>query len=245
MILCRSVALWFTTIVLMSYTYFMIIIASPFLKVFGINDGTIIYTVTKLLLCLGRIKVAIQGFENITADRSCIILSNHTSMLDVFILQRIITKKLNMTWLAKKSLFSIPILGRILKKTGGIPLDRSSIKESYKSIYAMMEMMKRNHTALTIFPEGTRSYSSGQLRPFKKGAFIVALRMNIPIQPISIKGIHKLMPMQKGKWIQRIYPGEINVKIHPPIETGDYENKTAKELSEYVRGIIAAPLAEN
>ena len=80
------------------------------------------------------------------------------------------------------------------------------------------------------------------MRPFKSGAFLLALRAKLPIQPITIQGTGDIMPIQKGKWIQRLFPGNVNVTIHPCIYPHEYSHKSTQELSDLVHQTIASAM---
>ena len=84
-----------------------------------------------------------------------------------------------------------------------------------------------------IFPEGTRS-PDGNLQPFKKGLFLIALKSQAPILPIAIRGTGKIM--QKGDW--RIHPGKVDIIIAPPIETAGMPPEREGELSDRVRNAL-------
>jgi 1-acyl-sn-glycerol-3-phosphate acyltransferase len=87
--------------------------------------------------------------------------------------------------------------------------------------------------SVIIFPEGTRS-PDGNLQPFKKGLFLIALKSQAPILPIGIRGTAKIMP--KGDW--RAHPGDVQIIIGPPIETAGIPPEKEQELSQRVRNAL-------
>ena len=93
--------------------------------------------------------------------------------------------------------------------------------------------MKKNHLSLFIYPEGTRS-TTGHLIPFKKGGFVIAIRGNIPILPISISGSSFILK----KHTLKIDPGLIKIVFDKPIETKDYSLDNKNELIAKTRNII-------
>jgi 1-acyl-sn-glycerol-3-phosphate acyltransferase len=91
--------------------------------------------------------------------------------------------------------------------------------------------------SFVIFPEGTRS-PDGRLRPFKKGSFVMAIRAQVPIVPISVVGAHKVM--RKGE--VAVHPGNVIVKFHPPVDVKPFTMKQRDKLVAQVQAIVASGL---
>jgi 1-acyl-sn-glycerol-3-phosphate acyltransferase len=144
-------------------------------------------------------------------------------------------------WLAKEELFRIPLFGFAMRRTGYIPVDRSDHK---KAIRSMAEAARRIRagTSVIVFPEGTRSLD-GQLLPFKKGGFVLAIDAAAPIVPVAIHGSHDVMP-KHSRWIRG---GRIRVSIFPAVATADTTPAGRDALMAAVRRPIAEALekAEN
>lgn len=172
-------------------------------------------------------RVAIRGVEYIDPARSYILVSNHQSFFDIFSLLGYLP--LQFRWIAKAELFRIPLLGWAMSRTGYISIDRGSPKKAYRSMLAAAEKV-RNGVSVLIFPEGTRS-PDGLLQPFKKGMFLIALKSGAPILPIAIRGTREIM--RKNDW--RSYPGRVDIRLFPPIETAGLSADREVELSEQVR----------
>jgi len=176
----------------------------------------------------------ISGIENIKKDKAYLLVSNHQSMADIILISRM---KRQFKWVAKESLFKIPLLGGCLSGVQNISLkreDRSSIKEVNKKMVYWL----RRGISICIFPEGTRSLD-GELQEFKNGGFKIAIKEKKPVVPIAIKGTYDALP--KGSWIfkKKVY-GE--VKILPAIDTSNYEVKDFAILRDLVRGKIQTAL---
>ncbi|MDI6846420.1 MAG: lysophospholipid acyltransferase family protein, partial [Candidatus Saccharicenans sp.] len=118
---------------------------------------------------------------------------------------------------------------------GFVPVDRKRASGGKRSIDEAARMIKERGYSFLIFPEGTRS-RTGELQPFKRGGFFLALAAQAPIIPVTIKGTFELMP--KG----RIFPrrGLIKVIFHPPVETAGLTVEDIPELLEAVRQAIAS-----
>lgn len=175
-------------------------------------------------------KVKIEGLEKIDPQRSYILVSNHQSNFDIFALLGYLP--IQFRWTAKASLFRIPFLGWAMARIGYIPIDRESPKKAYRSMLQAVEKVK-NGFSVMIFPEGTRS-PDGHLQPFKKGVFLIALKSQAPILPITIKGTNKIM--RKGDW--RTYPGKVRIVIDQPLETKGVPSAEEEQLAAKVRQII-------
>ena len=102
-----------------------------------------------------------------------------------------------------------------------------------------MQRLKLDGFSLIIFPEGTRS-RDGALLPFKKGAFVAAISLGVPIVPVVCKGTAAIMPA--GKYLS-ILPGEAEVVVLEPISTAGMTYDDRDRLRELVRTQIAEELA--
>ena len=180
----------------------------------------------KAILFAGRIRVTVTGYSNIDPGRSYIYMSNHQSNFDIPVLLAYLDTQFR--YLAKAELFKIPIFGYAMKRAGYISIDRSNRKSAFESLKEAAKKI-RNGASVLIFPEGTRS-RDGNIRPFKKGGFALAVDSGVPVVPIVIHGTWSIMP-KKGI---RIKPGNVVIEILKPIETSDYTRKTRDDLMEKV-----------
>jgi 1-acyl-sn-glycerol-3-phosphate acyltransferase len=135
---------------------------------------------------------------------------------------------------AKMELFRQPVLGMVLRTLGMIPIDRSNPLEAIDKL----NRLKEEHYSTIIFPEGTRS-RDGNLLPFKKGPFVAAIHLGIPIVPVVCKGTAEIMP--KGGYLS-IVPGEVEIVVLEPIATAGMSYDDRDRLRDEVRERIAAEL---
>lgn len=175
-------------------------------------------------------RVTMQGLEHLDSRKSYIVVSNHQSFFDIFSLLGHLP--LQFRWIAKAELFRIPLLGWAMARTGYIPIERDSPKKAYRSMLQAAEKV-REGVSILIFPEGTRS-PDGLLQPFKKGVFLLALKSQAPILPVAIRGTRNIM--RKNDW--RAYPGHVEIRIFPPIETAGFSTDKEAGLSEQVRNTL-------
>jgi 1-acyl-sn-glycerol-3-phosphate acyltransferase len=221
----RTIFFWFTV-------FFSLLLLSPVVFFLQTQKKFLHWLArqwSKLLLLISGVKLEIQGKEKIDPSRYYIIMSNHQSYFDIFLL---LFLPVFVHWLAKKELFRIPIFGMILKWMGSIEVDREDRVKGYWSIKQAVEKIKGGATVL-IFPEGTRS-ATGELLPFHKGGFSLAILSGAPILPITIKGTNRVMP----KGFFRVFPGATQVIIHDPVETKNLSLKDRDWLQEKIREIL-------
>lgn len=175
-------------------------------------------------------KVRIEGLENMVGKTPYIMVSNHGSLFDIPA-QALLQRKLGV-WVAKSSLFKIPIFGHALGRGIAIPVDRSSLKGAQKALRKAVENTK-GHSIL-IFPEGTRS-SDGKIQRFKRGFMKIARESGLDILPVTLKGFFEFYP-KKRFWI---HPWEeLIIKISPAVKNDFLCAMNDKQASEYVQNII-------
>jgi 1-acyl-sn-glycerol-3-phosphate acyltransferase len=122
------------------------------------------------------------GTENVPADRPVILISNHQSHFDMLAI--LLTMPRPFRVVAKRHLFYIPVFGWCLSLAGMIPIDRENRAAAIQSLERAAERIRGGEPVL-FFPEGTRSHDGGLL-PFKKGAFVIAMKAGAPIVPVSV-----------------------------------------------------------
>lgn len=173
--------------------------------------------------------VKVKGKENITKGKAYIIVANHQSIFDVFMIYGYLGIKFK--WLMKKELAQIPLVGTACTKAGFIYIDRSSKMKSHASMTKASEILRRG-MSMAIFPEGTRT-GDGQIGKFKKGAFLLAQDLQIPILPVTINGTFQVMSRHA------ILPSlhRTGITIHTPIEPQKSEGLTEAETNAMIRQI--------
>jgi 1-acyl-sn-glycerol-3-phosphate acyltransferase len=164
-----------------------------------------------------------------------VVVANHQSMLDVLLISRLPSE---MKWFAKESLFGVPWVGWMFKLAGDIPVRRGD-KESSGEVLAKARNYLSHGMSVMIFPEGTRSVT-GEMRPFKSGAFRLAVEAGVPVLPLAVLGTAAGLP--KGDpWIR---PCRGTLRVLEPIIPGGKEPKEAQRLRDAVQGRIAQALRE-
>jgi 1-acyl-sn-glycerol-3-phosphate acyltransferase len=164
-----------------------------------------------LSLALSGIKYQVVGRERLPHDRAAVYCANHVSNIDAPLLFHVLHPRLHMLY--KAEFGRMPILGRGAPMAGFIAVERQNPEQSQRAVDQAALSVAAGHSFL-VFPEGTRS-RTGELLPFKKGGFIMAIKAQAPIVPVAIAGGRAAMT--KGSRLIR--PVSVRVTIGEPIET--------------------------
>jgi len=186
-------------------------------------------------LRLSGMRVRVRGREHLDPQQTYIFISNHRSFLDTATLFYHTGRRIGL--LAKKELRKIPILGYGMGYVNIMAIDRSNRTRALETVRAATERIKSG-ISFAVFAEGTRA-RPGQLLPFKKGAFYMAIEADVPIVPVAMKNTDMLMG--KGTGVSR--PGTIEMVILPPVPTaGLVTDEDVERLIRTVRARIAREL---
>jgi len=178
--------------------------------------------------------VRVNGKEHIRKDVSYVIVPNHQSYYDIFLIYGWLG--IDIKWVMKKELAKIPGLGFGSKKVGHIFIDRSNSRVALETMNAARRKLV-NGTSVVIFPEGTRS-RTGEMGLFKKGAFRLAIDLGLPILPLTITGTRSIWPAGS----MDIRPGKVELNIHEPIGIEGYDDHNLRDLMEKTRAVIQSGL---
>jgi 1-acyl-sn-glycerol-3-phosphate acyltransferase len=187
----------------------------------------------RLGLALTGIRVSISGAEQIRPDRAAVYAVNHASNVEPPVLFAALSPLFpRLRILYKAELRKLPILTRAFDIAGFVPLQRGNRDQSLPAIERAADALRDGNSFL-IFPEGTRS-RTGELLPFKKGGFVMALKAQAPIVPVAISGARAAM--RKGSpWIQ---PVHIHVAFAQPIPTAGLALEDRDGLVSSVRSQV-------
>jgi 1-acyl-sn-glycerol-3-phosphate acyltransferase len=183
---------------------------------------------------LAGVRVQTIGLDKLDPGRSYIFMSNHVSNLDPPLLIPLIPGRTSV--MAKKELFSYPLLGEVMRIGSLVPVDRGNREAGIAAVRAAAEVIRQGIN-MTIYIEGQRSFD-GRLLPFKKGPFYLAMECNVPVVPITIAGTHYVMPKRRFA----IKPGTVKVIFHDPIDPTDFGSREC--LMERVRRVMDSGLPQ-
>jgi len=185
----------------------------------------------RAILLVSGARLTIDGAEHAPHGKACFFAGNHQSALDIPVL--IAARRGCVRFMAKKSLFRIPVFGWAMWRSGHVPIDRSSARAAHKSLERMLVCLRRDPISFVVFPEGTRSID-GQLLPFRKGAMKICQRAELGIVPFTING--SLAVVKRGEF--RVRPGPIGLRFAEPISAVEAGAMSPDELRDRVREAV-------
>ncbi len=187
-----------------------------------------------LLVRAAGIELRTENLEAIDPQKRYILVSNHHSYLDIPCIVAAIPQPIR--FMAKVSLFKIPIFGWALGRAGFIPIDRKNRRTAVKSFDLAADRIRKGNTVV-VFPEEGRSRTRW-MRPFQRGAFLLALKSEQTIMPIAVEGTHNVFPATR--WTIR--PGVVTIKAGTPLPTAGLTLRDKDRLLKESRAQIQAML---
>ena len=188
-----------------------------------------------LALTLSGVRYRVAGREHVP-PQAVVFCSNHESNVDPPVLFRALHPQLHILY--KAELHKFPIMGVVFDVGGFVPIDRRDRDSAMASLARGAASLRAGNSFL-IFPEGTRS-KTGQLLPFKKGGFIMAIEAQAPIVPVAVQGGRAAM--RKGSAVVR--PVRVTVRIGKPVPTAGLTHAARDELIVQVRREVQRLMAE-
>ncbi len=189
---------------------------------------------SRLNAYLTPVRVKVTGREHILKYTSYVIIPNHQSYFDIFLIYGWLG--IDIKWVMKKELARIPGIGFGSRKVGHIFIDRSHTKAALESLNDAKKKLVRG-TSVVIFPEGTRSHN-GQLKKFKRGAFKLAKDLDLSLLPVTINGTKNILP----PGTLNLLPGKATLIIHPPIDISGYNDEDLHQLMDDAARVISSEL---
>ena len=182
-----------------------------------------------------RLTVTGKGHAQSPDGLPAIVVSNHTSFLDIPIICRSVP--LNLHFTAKSQVKRMPLFGLYMMATGMIFIDRSNRAKAIQSINKAATLIQQGKDVL-IYPEGRRS-TTGVVGPFKKGAFHLAIKSGADIIPVAIHGAGSIWPKSSTK----LFPGQVLVQIGKRITSSDYSEQVVNAFADKTRNAVCDMLA--
>jgi 1-acyl-sn-glycerol-3-phosphate acyltransferase len=189
----------------------------------------------RLALALTGIRVRVTGRENIPVGKAVVFCANHESNIDAPVLFHVLHPRLHMLY--KAEFARVPILGRAIRHARCVPVYRDDRDRSIRWLDEAVPMLRAG-TPFLFYPEGTRS-QPGVLLPFKKGGFIMAIRAQVPIVPVTMHGAFDAM--KRGSAL--IFPATIGVRIGEPVDTAGWSVDDRDVIIDKVRARMQEMLA--
>jgi len=215
--------------------YFVIItvagITVCFFRPFNPDNNRVIATMfSSFGLKILGLKVEVKNAERLIDLEPSVIVSNHQSNLDLFVLGGIVPKRT--ASVGKKSLKWIPVFGQLYWLAGNVLIDRTNARQSIGAMNETTQAIQEGHSSIWIFPEGTRNMGRG-LGRFKKGAFHIAVQAQCPIYPIAAATYPGRIKL--NQW----HSGTVTINILPPVNVAGLAEKDVDDLVHKVHLLIA------
>ena len=190
----------------------------------------------RILIRAAGIDLRTEGVETIDPKQRYVLVGNHHSYYDIPCIFAAIPQPIR--FMAKVSLFKIPIFGWSLARSGFIPIDRKNRRTAVKSFDLAVERIRKGNTVV-VFPEEGRSRER-TMRPFQRGGFLLALRSELPILPFAIDGTYDVY-RAGAKWITA---GPVTIRVGTPIPTAGLtvrdKDRLLEESRAQIEGLLSA-----
>ncbi len=205
--------LWYFLVVLPTF----VLLATPLLGAasYALSYVNIRWSVymgvlwAKYSLWISMIRAQVYGSENIDPTQSYVVVVNHESNLDIVGLYGFLP--VDFRWVMKIEIRKIPILGPACERMKHVFIDRSNREKAIESLQRAKSQLT-NGTSILFFPEGTRN-NKPEMLPFKKGAFRMAIDLQLPVLPVTLRNTGVLLPNNSVE----ARPGTLELVIHKPI----------------------------
>lgn len=185
----------------------------------------------RVILKLLGIRVDAHGLEHIEGAGARIVLFNHVNAFDLVVLSSIWSEGCSVIY--KREFHRIPMMGRLMRFFGMIPIDRANREAAVKTMHEAAMRIRDEEKRVFVAPEGTRSHD-GRLGSFKKGPFHLALQTRVPVVPFVMRGIEALAPSMT----RPTRTGVIRVDVLPPISVADWQRRSVETPMAEIRALF-------
>jgi 1-acyl-sn-glycerol-3-phosphate acyltransferase len=179
------------------------------------------------LVAAAGIELRTENLERVERSKRYILVSNHYSYFDIPCIFAAIPQPIR--FMAKASLFKIPIFGWSIGRAGFIPIDRKNRRTAVKSFDLAAQRIRRGNTIM-IFPEEGRTREI-RMRHFQRGAFLLAIKSEVTLLPIAVDGTYNVF--RAGA--RAITPGVVTVKVGQPVDCRGTTLRDKDRLAEESR----------
>lgn len=192
---------------------------------------------SRRFISIPPITLTVEGQENVEPGKQYIVVSNHMSNFDIPVALR--AMPIRTRFIAKQEIAKIPVFGKAAENTGVVMINREATRSNHAALnHAIADSLGLGYSIL-VFAEGTRS-RTGEIQEFRRGAARIALATGVDILPIAIHGTYDVNP--PGSPV--VYPGEVTVRILPPISVEGKARSDVPALTDEVRTQIMSNYEE-
>jgi len=193
---------------------------------------------SRVMCVMGLLPVRVEGLSLLNKEQSYVFVANHQGPYDIFLVYGYIGR--NFKWMMKKSLRSIPLVGKACESAGHVFVDKSGPK-AIQATYDKARVTLSGGVSLVVFPEGARSFT-GHMGKFRRGAFQLADELQLPVVPVTIDGSFDVLPRQKGFNFLTWHP--LRLVIHAPLFPEGRGNENVNATMKRSYDIIMGDLPE-
>lgn len=185
----------------------------------------------RMLLAVSFVRCTVRGAEKLDPRTSYVVVANHSSYMDIPTLYSALP--LEIRFFAKKGLFAIPLLGWHLHRAGHLPVVRDDARASLKSMSEGAKLIRQRGVSVLLFPEGGRTETG--IRPFKEGAAYIAIKAGVPVLPVGLVNLRRVLPMDS----LLLRPADVEVNIGEPVDTTGMSLHDRARLNEILQERVA------
>lgn len=191
----------------------------------------------KIIIRTALLEVEVKGRENIDRNVSYVFTANHQGAFDILLVCGYLDAEVR--WMMKRALEKVPFLGMGCKYAGYVFVDKGTAAQ-VRSTYRNAEKVLKDGASLMVFPEGARSFT-GHMGVFRRGAFMLADELQLPVVPMTINGSFDVMPRNNdGIFVHR---HKLSLTIHKPIYPISQGTENIKHLKQKSYDTIMSAIA--
>lgn len=192
-----------------------------------------------IIIKLFLLPVKVEGRENLEKDQSYVFVANHQGAFDIFLIYGFLHR--NFKWMMKHQLRKLPLIGYASEKSHQIFVDKRGPK-AIKATYDKAREILTEGISLTVFPEGARTFT-GHMGLFRRGAFVLADELQLPVVPLTINGSFNVMPRMRDFRFVEWHP--LTLTIHQPIyPIGKGDENISATLNQAYDSVMSALVPE-
>lgn len=190
------------------------------------------WLIIKVLL----LPVKVEGRENLKEGQSYVFVSNHQGAFDIFLIYGYLNR--NFKWMMKRQLRKNPFIGKACEASHQIFVDKRG-PSKVRATYEQARKTLQGGMSLVVFPEGARSFT-GHMGSFKRGAFMLADELQLPVAPLTINGSFNVKPRMRD--IYWVFWHPLTLTIHPPIDSVGQGAENIAHLAEESYRVVMSGL---
>lgn len=175
-------------------------------------------------------KVTVRGRERVDAARPRLYVANHLSAVDIPLLYRCLPLQFRI--MAHRLVFRVPLIGWWLRKSGSLEIAPESVALSRRALCEAVQTLRAG-MSLAVFPEGERA-PKGEMLPFRRGAFYVAIKAQADIVPVAIVGTYEALPLGSA----HLRPAVLQFVIGDAIPVSGYSTKDLGALADRAQAAV-------